>query len=98
MSWQNHNYGDGPGRWAPSGAAPPMGQRGGANYGYLDPHRERQPHLFGAHALTYRQGGSVVNSETPPTWAPERFAGSDRMDGKSYGGNDDKMYLMGKIY
>ena len=30
-----------------------------------------QPHLFGANALSWRQGGSVVNTDTPPTWRPE---------------------------
>ncbi len=59
--WQN--------RWSPSGGAGPGGGRpalGGGDYA-----RERQPHIFGAHALQYRQGGSTINSETPPVWAPE---------------------------
>ena len=33
--------------------------------------RERQPHLFGASSLHYRQGGAVANVDTPPVWAPE---------------------------
>ena len=32
---------------------------------------EARPHIFGAHALQYRQGTAIANTETPPTWAPE---------------------------
>ena len=32
---------------------------------------EMRPHIFGAHALHLRQGGSVTNSDNPPTWSPE---------------------------
>ena len=31
----------------------------------------RQPHIYGAEALHYRQGTAVANTETPPTWSPE---------------------------
>ena len=33
--------------------------------------RVTQPHLFGADALTYRQGTAVATADTPPQWSPE---------------------------
>ena len=33
--------------------------------------RERQPHLFGAQPIHYRQGTAVANLESPPCWSPE---------------------------
>ena len=33
--------------------------------------REKQPHIYGALPLHYRQGVAIANAETPPTWAPE---------------------------
>ena len=33
--------------------------------------RERQPHIYGATPLHYRQGVAVANGESPPTWSPE---------------------------
>ena len=32
---------------------------------------ERQPHLYGAAALHYRQGTAVATGDNPPTWSPE---------------------------
>eukprot|EP00971_Amphidinium_carterae_P145320 2879387-Amphidinium_carterae.1 len=32
---------------------------------------ERQPQLFGARALQYRQGTSIATTKQPPTWSPE---------------------------
>eukprot|EP00971_Amphidinium_carterae_P131533 2604705-Amphidinium_carterae.1 len=32
---------------------------------------ERQPQLFGARPLQYRQGTSVATTKQPPTWSPE---------------------------
>ena len=32
---------------------------------------EPRPHIFGAHALHYRQGSAMGNTEIPPTWSPE---------------------------
>ena len=42
---------------------------GGGHRGGGSP--EAQPHLFGAQALHWRQGGSVCNTDTPPVWCPE---------------------------
>ena len=39
--------------------------------------RERQPHIYGAAALTYRQGVAVANADTPPTWSPEMAVDTD---------------------
>ncbi len=38
-------------RWIPGGGAGPTGGR------HAPEASERQPHIFGAHALQYRQGG-----------------------------------------
>ena len=32
---------------------------------------EPRPHIFGAHALHYRQGAAMGSTEIPPTWRPE---------------------------
>eukprot|EP00973_Karenia_brevis_P020629 2831922-Karenia_brevis.AAC.1 len=32
---------------------------------------ERQPHIYGANPLQYRQGVAVANGENPPVWSPE---------------------------
>ena len=34
----------------------------------------RQPHIYGAAPLHYRQGTAVATAETPPVWAPEKAA------------------------
>ena len=40
-------------------------------------HYERQPHIYGANPLQYRQGTAVATGKTPPTWAPEWAIGRD---------------------
>eukprot|EP00971_Amphidinium_carterae_P251652 4995771-Amphidinium_carterae.1 len=35
---------------------------------------ERQPHLFGAHSLQYRQGTAVATTKSPPVWDPNMAA------------------------
>ena len=37
----------------------------------LRPFRQRQPHIYGAQPLHFRQGVAVASGETPPTWSPE---------------------------
>ena len=32
---------------------------------------ERQPHIYGATPLHFRQGVPVANADTPPVWTPE---------------------------
>ena len=32
---------------------------------------EKQPHIYGAAPLQYRQGVAIANGETPPVWTPE---------------------------
>eukprot|EP00971_Amphidinium_carterae_P351093 6491908-Amphidinium_carterae.1 len=38
---------------------------------------ERQPHIFGAQALQYRQGTGIATVKTPPSWSPELATGRD---------------------
>ena len=42
-------------------------------------HYERQQHIFGAHALQYRQGTAVATGKPPPppTWSPELAIGRE---------------------
>ena len=36
----------------------------------------KQPHIYGAAPLHYRQGTAVATTEAPPTWSPEQAADS----------------------
>ena len=38
---------------------------------------ERQPHIYGAKPLHYRQGVGVANGEQPPTWSAELAVNPD---------------------
>mgnify|MGYP000591732055 CR=1 FL=1 len=37
----------------------------------VQPFGMKQPHIYGANALHWRQGTAVPTTESPPTWAPE---------------------------